>query len=298
MQLIAVFILAAVVAAKNPPNCQYLYTDDQSRQLLVSDGGRVRPVFEDPDGVHLARWSPDGRSVAYVTDFKEYPGDVVAFVVVRDLSTLARRRMPLNLDEHVIEVQQLGWNGTDNVWIEGRFGPRSGTYIEWNSIDLKRTKEILGTKFSYSAAGTLAYVDHDPAPASEAPAILVAGDSHVYETRAKIRSLAWSPDGSAIGLVEEIDGVQRLRIVSLGGKVLQTSERLSIVPESIAWSSASRVTIGNSKESFAMSTASGTLVRSAAGVRGLTAHDLIDRDRNGRARRLAAVDVRCDEADK
>jgi hypothetical protein len=92
--------------------------------------------------------------VAYVTDFKAYPDDVVAFVVVSDLSTLARRRMPLNLDEHVIEVQQLGWNGTDGVWIEGRFGPRSGTYIEWNSTEGKRTKELLGTKFSYSPTGS------------------------------------------------------------------------------------------------------------------------------------------------
>lgn len=294
MQLIAVLILAAVLAAKGAPNCHYLYTDEQSRQLLVSDGGQVRPIFEDPDGVHLARWSPDGRSVAYVTDFKAYPDDVVAFVVVRDLSTLTSRRMPLNLDEHVIEVQQLGWNGTDRVWIEGRFGPRSGTYIEWNSTEGKRTRELLGTKFSYSPAGTLAYIDHDPAPASEAPAILVAGDSHIYETSTRIRSLAWAPDGSSIGLIEDTDGVQRLRVVSLKGKVLQTSERLSIVPDAIFWSSPDRVAVSNAKDAFEMSTVSGALERSATGIRpGLAAHDMIERSRNGRTRKLSAVDVRC-----
>jgi hypothetical protein len=299
VQLIAALILAAVAAAQSTPNCQYLYTDEQSRQLLVSDGEGVRPILEDPDGVHLPRWAPDGRSVAYVTDFRDYPNDVVAFVVVRDLSTLAKRRMPLPLDEHVIDVQQLGWKGADKVWIEGRFGPRSGTYIEWNALEGVRTKEQLGTKFSYSATGILAYVDHDPAPASAAPAILVAGDRQVYQTSARIRSLAWAPDGVSIGLVEDTDGVQRLRIVSLEGKVLKTSAPLAIVPESMTWTSSTRIAVWNSKDAFELSTVSGDLARVAAASKpGLAAHDMIERSGNGNVRRLTAADVRCTSEDR
>jgi dipeptidyl aminopeptidase/acylaminoacyl peptidase len=299
VQLIAFLILATLVGATHAPPCQYLYIDEQSRQLLTSDGEGARPLLEDPDGVHLPRWSPDGRSVAYVNDFKEYPDDVVTFVVVRDLSTLAKKRMPLTLDEHVIAVQQLGWKGADKVWIEGRFGPRSATYIEWNAVDGKRTNELLGTKFSYSATGTLAYVDHDPAPASKAPAILVIGDSQVYKASARIRSLVWAPDGSSIGLIEDTDSAQRLRVVSSEGKVLRTSERLSIAPESIAWSSPIRLAVWNSKDAFEMNTVSGALERTAAGVKsGLAAHDMIERNRNGHARKLTAADVRCGNLDK
>jgi hypothetical protein len=100
-------------------------------------------------------------------------------------------------------------------------------------------------------------------------------------------------------LIEDTDGVQRLRVVSLKGKVLQTSKRLSIVPDAIVWSSPDRVAVWNSKDAFEMGTVSGALERSATGVRpGLAAHDMIERNRDGRARKLSAVDLRCSSLEK
>jgi hypothetical protein len=294
VQLIAFLVLAAIASAKGTPECQYLYTDEQSRQLLVSDGGHTRPILEDPNGVHLPRWSPDGQSVAYVTDFRDYPNDVVAFVVVRNLTTLAAKRLPLNIDEHVIEVRQLAWKGPDKVWIEGRFGPRSGTYIEWDVPQGARTKELLGREFSYSATGTLAYVDHDPAPVSDAPSILVVGDRPIFETNSKIRALGWAPDGQSVGIIEDTGNGQRVRIVSREGKALQTSAPLAIVPEALTWISATRVEVRNGSDIFEMNTLTGTLKRvSGTNTRGLAAHDIVEQKENGRMRKLIAVDVRC-----
>jgi hypothetical protein len=55
VQLIAALILAAVAAAQSTPNCQYLYTDEQSRQLLVSDGEGVRPILSDFTAASMKR---------------------------------------------------------------------------------------------------------------------------------------------------------------------------------------------------------------------------------------------------
>jgi len=214
---VATFALIAATAAFCAPSasqteCAALYVTGHELWSISGDGV-ARLVARDERGINTPRWSPSGRRIAYVRDFKFGGERVSDLVVIESASGEAVATIPINEDHGFNDVLQLGWRGEKRVWTEGHTTPSSGIYYEWDLATGKSMNEQWGSWFAPSPAGeAVAHLAHVPhgAPRERAAAQVMVDDRVVFPTKGDERlhqitgGFAWS--GRELAFVDRVNG--------------------------------------------------------------------------------------------
>ena len=217
-----IVLLALVVLAAVPPSAEATYPGREGRIAFapgnfdrghrsiftVTPTGRDRRVLV-PDGIH-ARWSADGRVLAYTTD----TGTFVANADGSNARRVSGDREPFALspDGRTIVVSRV----TEP-------DPELTVPPDLIAIDLATGAERVvtrdGSRPVYSPGGRwIAFVDQAQGRAHRTVSrVKTTGGSRgpVYTAPDTVESLDWSPDGKSLAFVHRNGAATNLRLLSL-----------------------------------------------------------------------------------
>ena len=230
-------LVLAIAAPAAHGACRVLFADGP--ELWTADaGGEATRLLREERDIALARFSPDGKRIAYVRGF-DLSAEVFSHIVVVRPDGEAVAQIPIRADLGVTDVMDFGWIDDQRVWTEGHVTPSSGIYHEWDLATGNVVAERLGAFFAPSPDGaSVAYREHVPhgAPASIGDRVLV-NDRVVFpaddDTRPhRVRDIAWSGNGQ-LTVVDQVGGERATITIDLRRGSARRAPKTNAAPAAV-----------------------------------------------------------------